>query len=32
MRPSKLQKLGPSAIDKCAKVFVPPLVIEKRRK
>ncbi len=26
MRLSKLPKLNPSAIDKCAKVFVPPLV------
>jgi hypothetical protein len=31
MRLSKLQKLDPSAIDKCAMVFVPPLAIEKRR-
>jgi hypothetical protein len=31
MRLSKLQKLDPSAIDKCAMVFVPPLTIEKRR-
>jgi hypothetical protein len=28
---SKLQKLYPSAIDKCAMVFVPPLACEKRR-
>jgi hypothetical protein len=28
---SKLQKLDPSAIDKCAMVFVPPLACEKRR-
>jgi hypothetical protein len=28
---SKLQKLDPSAIDKCATVFVPPLACEKRR-
>ena len=28
---SKLQKLYPSAIDKCAVVFVPPLACEKRR-
>jgi hypothetical protein len=28
---SKLQKLDPSAIDKCAMVFVPPVAIEKRR-
>ena len=26
---SKLQKLDPSAIDKCAMVFVPPLAREK---
>ncbi len=31
MRLSKLQKLDPSAIDKLAMVFVPPLAIEKRR-
>jgi hypothetical protein len=31
MRLSKLQKLDPSAIGKCAMVFVPPLAIEKRR-
>ncbi len=31
MRLSKLQKLDPSAIDKCAMVFVPPLASEKRR-
>jgi hypothetical protein len=29
MRLSKLQKLDPSAIDKCAMVFVPPLTIKK---
>jgi hypothetical protein len=28
---SKLQKLYPSAIDKCAMVFVPSLACEKRR-
>jgi hypothetical protein len=26
-----LQKLDPSAMDKCAMVFVPPLASEKRR-
>ncbi len=31
MRLSKLQKLDPAAIDKCAVVFVPPLAIKKRR-
>jgi hypothetical protein len=31
MRLSKLQKLDPYAIDKCAMVFVPPLAIKKRR-
>jgi hypothetical protein len=31
MRLSKFQKLDPSAMDKCAMVFVPPLAIEKRR-
>jgi hypothetical protein len=30
MRLSKLQKLDPSTIDKCAMVIVPPLAIEKR--
>jgi hypothetical protein len=30
MRLSKFQKLDPSAIDKCAIVFVPPLAIEKK--
>jgi hypothetical protein len=29
MRLSKLKKLDPSAIDKCAMVFVPPLACEK---
>ncbi len=29
MRLSKLQKLDPSAIDKCAMAFVPPLASEK---
>ncbi len=28
---SKLQKLYPSAIDKCAMAFIPPLACEKRR-
>jgi hypothetical protein len=28
---SKLQKLYPSAIEKCAMVFFPPLACEKRR-
>ncbi len=32
MRLSKLQKLDPSAIDKCAVVFVQPLAIEKLRR
>jgi hypothetical protein len=32
MRLSKLQKLDPSAIDKCAMVFVPPLALEKKKK
>jgi hypothetical protein len=27
---SKLQKLDPSAIDKCSMVFVPPLTCEKK--
>jgi hypothetical protein len=27
---SKLQKLDPSAIDKCAMVFVPPLALIKK--
>ncbi len=31
VRLSKLQKLYPSAIDKCAMVFVPPLAVEKLR-
>ncbi len=31
MRLSKLQKLDPNAIDKCAVVFVPPLAIKKKR-
>jgi hypothetical protein len=31
MRLSKVQKLDPSTIDKCAMVFVPPLAIEKKR-
>ncbi len=31
VRPSKLQKLYPSAIDKCAIFFVPPLTVEKWR-
>ncbi len=31
MRLSKLQKLDPSAIDKCAMAFGRPLAIEKRR-
>ncbi len=31
MRLFELQKLDPSAIDKCAMAFVPPLAIEKRR-
>jgi hypothetical protein len=30
MRLSKLQKLDPTAIDKCAMVFVSPLASEKR--
>jgi hypothetical protein len=30
MRESKLQKLDPSAIDKCVMVFVLPLAIEKK--
>jgi hypothetical protein len=29
---SKLQKLYPSAIDKCSMVFVPPLACEKKKK
>jgi hypothetical protein len=31
MRLSKLQKLDPYAIDKCAMAFVPPFAIEKSR-
>jgi hypothetical protein len=31
MRLSKLPKLNPSAIGKCAMVFVPPLSVGKRR-
>jgi hypothetical protein len=30
MRLSKLKKLYPSAIDKCAMVFIPPLAIGKK--
>ncbi len=32
MRRSKLQKLDPSANDKCAMVFVPSLAVEKLKK
>ncbi len=32
MRLSMLQKLHPSAIDKYAMVFVPPLAVEKKKK